>query len=308
MDYLELVNRAILEAGKDQDPLTEANFTSPPNPRMYNRFKGWVQESYDQLQMARNEWEFKSGRAVVSIFPAISVVDGSAGGGTPVGLSFVGDDTGYELEVVGVNIHSGTWLAGTAVSTLYFETAPNYQFHIGENFEEDVAIPDASFTVVGIGRYEPSSLVADYGSIKTNTVYLQDAEATATSISKVTYVDWDLWTDWCATADTSAGGPYFFTRAPDGYFCFYPYLNKEYTLIFEYDKADQSLDLENADDVPTLLPDKYHMAIVWMAVEKSGMYDRDRAIVSRAQKELRFYRDRMERNLMPDMSFAPSRF
>lgn len=45
MNYLELVNLAIQEAGVDLDDLTSSTFANPSQTKMYTRFKSWVAQA-----------------------------------------------------------------------------------------------------------------------------------------------------------------------------------------------------------------------------------------------------------------------
>ena len=55
MDYLELTNRAVEEAGVELDPLTVPTFASPPGAKMYSRFKKWVADSWVEIQTDSKE-------------------------------------------------------------------------------------------------------------------------------------------------------------------------------------------------------------------------------------------------------------
>ncbi len=309
MDYLALVNGAIREAGKDMDALTSANFASPPNARMYERFKEWVNESYAQLQMARDEWEFKTARATVDLYPAVYVENGNRATAPPAGASYVGDDTEFSFDVVQTVTTGGVWASGTAKATLYFENMDGADFRFNELYAELSPDPASDiFLTKGWGRYnfDADGQVTDMLEPLIETFMIQDSEPDTLGLQPLTYVDWDVWE---ATINSMAGGrgkPAYVTTAPDGSLEFYPRPDRHYQVNFEYTVDDLSMTLYT--DSPTTIAARYHPAIMWAAVIKSGMYDRDRAIVSRAQKEYDFYRDRMEKNLMPKLNFEPSRF
>jgi hypothetical protein len=322
LDYLALVNRAILEAGKDQDPLTTSNFANPPDARMYGRFKNWVNESYQQIQMDRGEWEFKSARASVFIYPAIYVEQGSRATAPPVGTLLQGRDTGYILEVEQVILHSGTWLAGTAKATIYYSipdlnTEADFKFNeVFDEIDTDLTVLDAAvFRSKGWGRYDfmadgqltdllrPLEETFMIGS--TGGSSIQDNDA-AIGLDALRIVDWDLWQP---TINGWAGGrgkPALITRAPDGDYEVYPRPHEAYVLNFTYNTTDGTLSAYG--DTPSALPTRFHPLIYWMAVEKSGWYDRDRNIITKAQKEASFYRQRLETAAMPPLNFEPSRY
>jgi hypothetical protein len=320
--YLELVNLAISEAGKDQDDLTSGNFASPPDVRLYNRFKRWVNEGYKEVQMARNEWEFKTGRASVLISPAIYIEEGDRALAPPVGTLFRGQDSGFELEVQQVILESGTWLAGTAKATIYFfipDTNEGTDFKFNELFDEidanGAVLTAGVLRCKGWGRYDfvADGSVTDFLELIKESAYIQSTGGSAiqdnesdVGLTKLIYIDWN---DWQRALDGWAGGrsePYYITTSPDGDLELYPRPDKQYLLYINYTKTDGTMAAHG--DTPANLPSRYHEICAWIAVRKSGMYDRDRAIVSRANELINQYRNSMERNLMPDVSFGLSRF
>lgn len=309
MNYLELTNRAMLEAGKDMDPLTSSNFASPPSGRMYERFKNWVNESYVQLQMARENWQFKTGRATVNLYPAIYVEQGDRATAPPVDADYTGQDTGFVFNVAQVITSSGAWASGTAEATIYFDTFEGADFKFNEAFDETspVAATDV-FVCKGWGRYNfvADGQVSDLLEPHKESFMIEDADEDSIGLLPLIYVEWDKWQQ---TVNPHSGGrakPQYVTTAPDGSLEFFPRPDRQYYVHFEYVVDDLSMTAYT--DSPTTIPSRYHMAIVWAAVIKAGMYDRDSAIVSRATKEYNFYRSRMETNLMPDVGFATSRY
>lgn len=317
MNYLELVNRAIQESGKDQDDLTAGNFASPPDTRMYGRFKNWVNDSYRQIQMARNEWEFKTARASVFLHPALYIEQGNRATAPAAGAIFIGDDTDFEFELVQTITHSGAWNAGTAKATLYFaEDYEGADFKFNEQFDELSPVAAGNvFRSKGWGRYDFMAdgqltdmirpLEDTFMIQSTGGSSIQDNDA-GIGLDPLVFVDWDLWQPVLNGWAGGRGKPGYITRAPDGDYEVWPRPDKAYVLNFTYNTTEGSLSAYS--DSPSLLPDRFHPLIYWMAVEKSGMYDRDRAIVSKAQKESQFYRERLETAAMPLMSFATSRY
>jgi hypothetical protein len=320
--FLELVNTAIQEAGKDQDDLQSVDFVNPPDPRMYNRFKRWVQQSYKEVQMAREEWEFKTSRASLFVLPAIYVEQGSRTVAPPVGTYLRGNDTDYAIEVRQVVLHTGTWAGGTAKATIYY-TVPDFNEGIDFKFNEVFDEIDANGNVLdaavwrskGWGRFdfvadgqltdllEPFKL--EFKIQSTGGSSIQDNEADV-GLTPLVYVPWN---DWNWTFDNYAAGrgkPQYITTAPDGAFELYPRPDKQYVLYFTYTKADGTMTA--AADTPALLPARYHEILAWMAVRKSGMFDNDRYIVTRADEQITKYRNALEKNQMPDLTFGPSRY
>lgn len=311
MNYLSLVNRAILESGKDMDELTSVNFATPPKGRMYERFKTWVNEAYAQLQMARDEWHFKTGRATVNLYPAVYVENGNRTTAPVAGYIYEGDEQELEFTVVQTITHAGAWDLGTAEATIYFTDEEDQYavYRFNEPFDELSPTPaDNVFVAKGYGRYDFSAdgQVTDLLEVLPTTFMIQDTDPDTIGFSPVVFVDWDVWQRSAQYQGNSRGKPEYVTYAPDGKLEFFPRPDKRYQLYFEYTVTDSALSLY--DDTPSIIPERYHMAIVWAAVVKAGMFDRDRALTSKAQMEYKFYRDRMEKNLMPGLNFEPSRF
>lgn len=320
MNYLELVNRAIQEAGKDQDDLTAGNFASPPSVRMYTRFKNWVNDAYKELQMKSNEWEFKNNSATVFIYPAIYLEQGNRAVAPPVGTLLRGDDTEFIIEVQQVILHSGTWLAGDAKATIYYTVSDLNEatdFKFNEQFDEidsDLNVLDADvFRAKGWGRFNflDDGQVTDLWRPLEKTFMVQSTGGssiqdndTAVGLTPLRYVDWDLWQNSINGWAGGRGQPSHVTRAPDGGYEFWPRPDKQYVLNFSYVAAEDAL--TTYDSSPTALPSRYHMAIVWGAVRKCGMYERDRNMVALADENLKPYMNGLMRDLMPDMSFARS--
>lgn len=322
--YLELVNLAIQEAGKDQDDLTSVNFASPPNPRMYNRFKKWVNESYKEIQMARNEWEFKTGRATVLCGPAIYVEEGLGVGPPDVGSltdPFIGADTGYSFGVNQSILHSGDWALGTAKSTLYFSTsedvgAADFKFNEVFSGNSPPGPPDPrTFRAKGWGRYDfvADGQVPDLLEPQLESFFVQSTGGSTiqdnsedVGLNRLSHVPWNVFQNRFEQVAGNRGRPMLVSTAPDGTLEFWPRPDKQYVIHFTYTKQDSTMALWN--DTPAALPSRYHEIVAWMAVHKSGMYDRDRTITSRADTRIRYLRNAMERNLMPMVSMGESRF
>lgn len=320
MNYLELTNRAIQEAGKDQDDLTAGNFASPPSVRMYTRFKNWINDSYKELQMKSNEWEFKNGTASVFIYPAIYVEQGNRAVVPPVGTLLQGNDTGFIIEVQQVVLHSGTWLAGTAKATIYYTVADENEaadFKFNEQFDEinsALTVLDADvFRSKGWGRFNflNDGQVTDLWRPLEQTFMVQSTGGSTiqdneddSGLQSLVYVDWDHWQDSLNGWTGGRGKPNYVTRAPNGDYEFWPRPDKQYVLNFSYTKSEDTLSAYS--DSPTALPTRFHMAIVWRAVRKCGMYERDRNMVAMADENLLPYVNAMNRDLAPDISFARS--
>lgn len=282
---------------------------------MYNRFKNWVNDSYVQLQMARGQWDFKTKRASVFLNPAIYVEKGTRAGDSPsAGAVFEGDDTEFTFELLQAITHSGDWTLGTAKATLYFlEDYEGADFKFNEKFSELSPVPTGNvFIAKGWGRYDfsadgqltdiskPLEETFMIGTTGGSTIQDNDEQL---GLEPLVFVDWSKWQDSLNGWAGGRGKPRFITRAPDGDYEVWPRPDRQYVLNFTYTSTDGTMTLHN--DIPNI-PTRYHPLIMWMAVEKAGMYERSQQIVARAQKEIKFYRERMETDHMPRLSFGRS--
>jgi hypothetical protein len=103
------------------------------------------------------------------------------------------------------------------------------------------------------------------------------------------------------TGSQSAGTPICFSIAPDLKLLLGTKPDGVYTVTGEYWQSTQTL--ANDSDIPEL-PTDYHMLIVWQALEYYGFYESAAEVVSRAQKQIRRYKNRLELNQLPDMMMA----
>lgn len=61
-----------------------------------------------------------------------------------------------------------------------------------------------------------------------------------------------------------------------------PASDREYELFYDYYRTPQELDDDNEEPI---MPDRFHMLIVWMALERYGGYEVAQDVVSRAQMQ-----------------------
>ena len=311
--YLELVNDAIRESGVDLDSLSVLDFASPTD-KMHERFKHWVSQAWKELQMERNEWEFKSKRATLNINPRIEVYLGDRSVAPPVDSTFIGNDTGATFKVVGTELLDGAWSAGTAKAVLdILDINGDYRFN--EYFDEISPTPanlDA-FRLKGWGRYDLRQMVSDLSEADNTTFFVQDAggstiqpNTSSANLEKLLYVPWASWVNYYEEAYGGLGTPRYFTTTPEGKYDFWPRLDKQYTLYFTYLSKPASL----ADDDDTLynFPEEYEDAIVWRAVMYYAEYDRQFDVFQRASRRYGFYKNRLERNQMPPVYFGPCKY
>lgn len=340
--YLELVNDAIDESGVDLDPLTSSTFASPPNKKMYERIKKWVNDAWLELCIDRDDWEFKVANATVFLYPAIYVEKFySTNGGLPVasdptkefyeGATFVGEDSEVSLtSFKGVNLTEDAYSPSgwfdddaapfTMKGMLYF-TELEAGYKLNEWFDEtDPNTHNRTFQVKGHGYYNFEWVVENetYPQISDAREYLKDTFFISTTggsddqdndasrqRTKLTYVPYSTWLDNFEERD-DRGAPKYFTERPDGAFEFFPRPDKIYTLSLKY--VTDTAELSAYDDEPAGLPSEYHPILYWAAVMNIGLFDKDREIFARAKKKYDFYMRKLVKNVLPDIGWASSSY
>lgn len=308
MNFLELVNGAIRESGQDIDELTSSNFASPPSV-MHKRFKAWVQQAWKEVQMTRDDWQYKTARAVVDLYPALYVTEGTGASEPLSGWTYNTDDTNVNLTVEQVVTLSGDWTIGTAQATLYVDYTDGIpeDLLIGEYISQTTPSNVAEAAkFIGWGRYDfgADGQITDYNGPLLHSLMIADPEDGVPNLEKVEFVPWQQWQDEKEYHLTGRGKPYAFTQAPDGSLDFYPRPDKLYTLALEYTKDLTTLSAYS--DSPSELESEYHDVILWKAVMKYADYNGERGIFMHAKKHYDFYNRRMEKKLMPIPSFARS--
>lgn len=302
MNYFELVNEAIEEAGIDLDGLTLGEFASPPE-KMQARFKRWVRDSWKMIQLSREGWSFMSGRAFGVIKPRIYVEQGSLTTAPLAGELYEGASNGSLFSVASATTVSGDWSLGNAFAYVELDNL-NGDFELGEAFSRvsGTSVPEA-FYLRGRGRYDFTAIAADFDDVDYQSVYLTDATDGSDYAQPLHFVEWNKWNNYQEAVVNDQSRPVVYTQTPDNLFDFFPALDHAYSLYFNYSKAPQVL--ANAEDVPSL-PEDFHEVIKWKAVEAYGRYDEKPSIIRQAQDELRLYMMLMEKKFLPKIGWAPN--
>jgi hypothetical protein len=97
------------------------------------------------------------------------------------------------------------------------------------------------------------------------------------------------------------GAPVCYTIAPDNSLMFGPSPDGIYTVVGDYWKAIEELELD-ADEPD--FPEEYHDLIVWVALEKYGFYESAGEVVARAQREIRRGKRELEATQLPFLGTA----
>jgi hypothetical protein len=104
------------------------------------------------------------------------------------------------------------------------------------------------------------------------------------------------------TGSQPSGTPICFAIGPDRKLLLGPKPDGIYTVNGQYWKAPQALTLDA--DVPEM-PTEFHMLIVWMALERYGIYESAGEVVAAGQKYGKRLMNRLEINQLPDVTAPP---
>lgn len=301
MNFLQLVNETIKASGVSLDALTSSNFATNTDP-LVEKIKDMVRQAWREVQMERGEWEFSTRTKSITLGPRLLVhgLTGSLG-------VYSGEETEATVEVIDF---SPTTAYGPDVShqlgclhPVGFPKLGEFMFNGASNYEViDYAKYDLGLELGS--QFSEPLLESIYVQEASNTLGLQD-DKTQAGLQKVEVVTWSTWADGPLLAP-SHGKPKFATVTPDGFWRFWPYLDKLYTLNISYNSPPA--ELTQHTDLPEGLAPHYHWVIVWRAVLLWAQYDNRPLDEQRAYKNYRFYKRQMDRYLKPSFNWAASKY
>lgn len=302
-NYLDLVNKVVLESGKEQDLLTELTWDSfDANRRIYPRIKRLVKEAWRAIQMSRNEWEFNTGELITTVYPRIKYLNGSALSG--VGSLWRGTVSDTVIEIRELEETSGDWALGTSKGQIEFELVSGSFITMSEQFVDE-SDPANTFIYLEKGSYD--FLAETNGLIREPhwTTFITGRDTSYPN--PVAYIPWDNFTYKSYTfIGTNQSVPNYVSQDFEGRMVFYPQPIVPFTLSFIHDVAPQ--ELTEWDDVPAYLPEEYHEWIAWAALMNLARYDKDPDLFAYAQSMFNAYQNRAERSLLPIPSYSASPF
>ncbi len=307
MNYMQLCNKVIQESANELTELTLDTWDQPEaGRRIYPRIKRAVAEAWKMIQIDRYEWEFKSAELFVEIFPRFKVQGGLAPAAPVVGTRYKGTQSGFEFTVQKVFDKQGQWALGTwegqlELANTYLGTTPIPT----EIFKEISPNPDASsFMYVQKGSYDMTEYDPLLREIMWETFVAQQAKSTPIPVINVPWNNW-LYKDLSFTQG-SRTVPAYISEDFEGRIVFYPQTLDPFYISLTYTRAPQIL--EDPEDVPALLPPEFHDWIAWFALYNYALYDKNTALASYAQRHVDFYSRRAERQLLPRLEWAESKF
>lgn len=307
MNYLELCNKVLEDGGLEMTPMTPDTWDSAETGRrIYRRVKNAVAGAWKDLQMDRNEWEFKSKEITVTILPRI-LVDGvilsPPSLGPAPGVKYKGTNSGLELEVVDV-------IAGPEADEFYLDFKSDGQWNralVGEVFEELSPSPgDSSFVYRGRGAYRLRDIDPLMREPQWSSFVAYQGNYTPTPVRYIPWENW-LYKELSYTTSTRSA-PNFLSQDYKGDLTFYPQTLSPFEVNFVYHTAPQELEEWDDEPLTDLLPPEYHEWIAWEAMASIARFDKNPDLLAWADKNIKFYKKRAERNLMPIPSWKSSRY
>ena len=268
MNYLELVNKALDEAGQSLDPLTSTTFANPTGSKMYLRFKSWVAEAWSELQTDNKEAFFTNTLVVTPVCPRVRVYNLYAVDSV-VGKQYYSANGGLMTIVAQSDAISGDPLLSSYNGFLDIEPlGGDYELlELGGEWTEDTLDPNPStFNLSSFVGYKETELTSGVQTLTKLPIILKIDTAEHT----VCHLEWK---DWNHTLKNEYGVPRLYTMGPDGHLYFYPNLAEDATLIAYGNRVPEILSLYS--NTPTGLIPAYHPIIYWGAVLKYANYDRD---------------------------------
>jgi hypothetical protein len=307
-DYLTLVNDAISEAKVTLDPLTAANFDNPPRTILYNKFKEWVNRAYKELLIRRNEWHFRTERAVVNIYPRLHLSNITY---TPaIGDELESVETGEQFKILEIHSFEDVEQDAITEATFSVELLNNTRIEdlrplevIDQTFPASTA---SVATVKGMGYYDFTALIPEVEKPDMYKMKVWHITDDIKNAAPLIFVPWNDWANQFGLLEWDQGEPLYVTQTPEGSLAFYPHPDQRYVLGFEFTRGPSLMVLPT--DTPEAIPERYEDYIMWKAVYEFADYDQNTRLFSRANKHVEEYLYWLERDELPVITFDLSRF
>ena len=309
---MELTNEVIEETRTDLDLLTSLTFVNPPRTSMYRRIKRWVAQAYEEICMAREEWQFKAERTVVTVRPRIRVSNVSPA--IIAGDHLIGTDSGVSFVVVNVVLNADDPDGDVYLDFLYDDEDDN-RLVLGEvinRIAPSAPVSDIAM-LEGVQGYDFSQYIPTVEEVDITTLYVQDVPnsinddlpgapqyiypADETSIAAYTMREWE-----------GAGKPQYVHLDPQGYVQFFPRINKPYSIILPYSRTVKTMDPTLYTDTFWPIPVNLQKAIVWRAVMKYAKFDNKSKLYLDARDEWRYWNNLLEKKNLPQVKMPANRF
>jgi hypothetical protein len=307
VNYLDLVNKVLVESASEADELTPATWnTAQAGRRIYPRVKRNVADAWKKIQMSRDEWEFMTALFSGTIYPRLYVQNGARAAGEPAaGAIFVGRDSGFSVTLRAVVTLNGSWAAGTAEALLEFDDYTGGRMIPGEAFDEVSPVADDGvFDYIGKGTYDFLDVNEDIRDIEWTTF---TAGTLSYPLRPITYIPWDNWQyNQYNFVNSSLTGPQYVSQDYAGNVAFYPQTFSPFRVTFVHTLKPQIL--EDWDDDVARIPEEFHDWIAWEALKMFALYDKNPTLFKYGVDNATPLMLKAERKFMPPPSYRSSPF
>lgn len=116
----------------------------------------------------------------------------------------------------------------------------------------------------------------------------------------MSYIDYEAWRDgyYYGALRNTLTRPFVMSISPDKSICLGPIADSGYTILGDYFTAPSELTSDS--DTPSM-PTKFHMAIIYRAMQFYGMYEANQETVQRGTVEYKRLLRRMEDDRLPEI-------
>jgi hypothetical protein len=153
-------------------------------------------------------------------------------------------------------------------------------------------------TIAGTTDYSPSALSLQVGRWSMDSITCQDTLASESLLTPVEYYDYRRQ---LKIGPQTQSRPQYVTQSPNMALTLWPTPNKGYTVKGQYYRAPSLM--VNNDDVPGM-PEQYHMAIVYLAMQYYGRSEAAMEILADGATRYRPLIGRMEIEQLPEINMG----
>ena len=286
MNFLDLVARTKQECGISGPAPTTLVGASRELLRLVN----WVSQSWVEIQQSHPDWEFL--RKPITFLTEHGTVK-TAGDILTIGCIY--------------EITSRVTLDFDTVGELYSGQSNTNGAHYFINSAATLGLGDA-VTLVGKASYSVGSgadiNITDFGQWRNESfrAYLRSA-GPGTEVILAQYYDYSQFRDFylLGTRRFVTARPLYWTIAPDKSIVLGFTPNDVYFVRGEYYRTPQTLSADT--DIP-IMPERYHMAIVYKAMIKYGIFEVANEQIAAGRENLSLILNKMEADQLPPMMGA----
>lgn len=317
MNFVSLVNRAIVESKQTIDPLSAGDFANPTRTVLYDRLKTWVAQAYQDMLEERKEWFFTTERGVVTIQPRLHLARIDSSYVPQVGDILTGDQSEVRFEITEIFYdNEGQDVTDEATISVAYDTEVNKDELIqwetvsaisGENDYESIA------RIENRGLYKMSQYIPTVGNVDLNSLTIKrsvfDPDFTddrSTEMVPLRSLSWPQYMRHYDNFYTPLGDPLYVAEASNGDTQFFPFPDGLFDITFDYEQTAEPL--VEWDDAPYLIPEKHQLILVWKALMDLADFNNDRALYSRANKRYLERLGWMMRDYLPEMTLDTNLF